>query len=1272
MKKKKLLKKVIALLLCMMLIVPSVTLRAADVRTDVSSENVVNEKTETEESKNDVSDMTEQQDKGNQDQQQETTKSEDNPDQEEVSQDSVKEEEIPQDIQKPKDTSQDVITEKEVQPKEGVSVEYRSHIQNVDWETSWKKDGQTSGTTGSSKRLEAIRIRLKNQTCAGSVEYRTHIQDYGWETSWKKDGQSSGTSKQAKRLEAIQIRLTGQMAEQYDIYYRVHAQNFGWLGWTKNGDKAGTEGYALRLEAIEMKLLPKGSAAPGTTENPFVKSHVKYRAHSADIGWQPYVYEGQIAGTTGKNRPVQAMNISLDKPEYNGNIEYRAYVQDNGWQNWVKNGAMTGTTGKNLKTEAMEIRLTGEMANHYDLYYRLHVANYGWLGWAKNGETAGTSGRDCGIEAVEIRFVTKGGQAPGNTNDHYIASAWETDYVQNGETTVVSVKPESIGEIQSKNLATSVEVTATMEYKGKVTRQIKAEKSVKSVAESGFLMDLKTYGKFKVTAAYKKNGKVVGKDEGTAAVAASEYNLAPLSATFPVVYFSLSMWDITTSADTGKAVPTIVMLDRPAAYNWNNLPKNVYAMPYLTEKAIQTSSDYHAYAQYVKDLYEISPNAKFHLYINDITCSYIHWVIYANRIPEGQYTITMLSDGSGTYGIMNETYNVPNPQEKHQQLIEIWNAGKKQAYETGTYGSDWGWHSHWDCMYAVLSCEPGTQWWVSRNDLFTSGDNNVFAEQIKNSVKAVNVNTLLQALTAKGEQVTEEFKNLYNFNDGYFSDAEEQGKKAMLLLGTYVFNEENFSDYARLTQLYYGDDYLYYYKGHPRTPTDLYPEKKKQLQDLGIQDVDSATPAELILFFNPEINMSGYGSSTFNSASEEMACGLFSTTKDQALNGGSGINYSGIDWFASLIDLKTADPEIAKLCKEGNTNYLLEFSDEIEAKGKHDIAIFDASDGILKFYKKQSDGSYEMVEKKSEGNRITYSSHVKDYGWLAKVKENTISGTVGESRPMEAFRVDLGNTEYDGSVEYRAHVADIGWQEWVTEGKDAGTVGKSKPIEAVSIRLTGEIAKHYDIYYQLHVKNFGWLDWAKNGENAGTQGYAYPAEAIRITLVEKGQKAPGSTKEPFKKTKIQYQGHVSQIGWQSWQKDGASAGTTGKNLGMEALRMNLLAPEYAGGVKYRAHVQNIGWQGWKENGALAGTTGKSLHMEAVQIELTGKMAEKYDIYYRVHSQSYGWLGWAKNGAAAGTSGLNRQMEAVEIRVVQKGEKAPGSTEKPYIKFSKTL
>ena len=144
------------------------------------------------------------------------------------------------------------------------SVAYLVHRQTYGWEGAWRKDGAVSGTTGESKRLEGIKIKLAGKPVSGGIRYRTHIQGIGWQ-GWRANGKLSGTTRQSRRLEAIQVRLTGRMAKKYDVWYRVHAQHFGWMGWAKNGRSAGTAGYSYRLEAIQVVLKAKGSKAPSAT-----------------------------------------------------------------------------------------------------------------------------------------------------------------------------------------------------------------------------------------------------------------------------------------------------------------------------------------------------------------------------------------------------------------------------------------------------------------------------------------------------------------------------------------------------------------------------------------------------------------------------------------------------------------------------------------------------------------------------------------------------------------------------------------------------------------------------------------------------------------------------------------------------------------------------------------------------------------------------------------------------------------------------------------------
>jgi len=322
----------------------------------------------------------------------------------------------------------------EVSAAESVSVSYRTHLQNYGWQ-QWVSDGEMSGTSGQAKRLEAINIKLTTSADLG-IQYTTHCQNYGW-LPWSCNGQMNGTEGEAKRLEAIKIQLTGDDAGDYDVYYRVHAQSYGWMGWAKNGAPAGTAGQSKRLEAIQVVVLPKGSSAPDSNYKNIQSAssvayrystgsetvnvagasdvNVKYRSHVQSYGWQDWKYNGDMSGTSGESKRLEAINISLTNNLSDGGITYRSHVQGYGWQGWKSNGDMSGTSGESKRLEAIEIKLTGNVSTSYDVYYRVHAESYGWLGWAKNGETAGTSGMSKRMEGIQVVLVKKGAAAPGTT-----------------------------------------------------------------------------------------------------------------------------------------------------------------------------------------------------------------------------------------------------------------------------------------------------------------------------------------------------------------------------------------------------------------------------------------------------------------------------------------------------------------------------------------------------------------------------------------------------------------------------------------------------------------------------------------------------------------------------------------------------------------------------------------------------------------------------------------------------------------------------------------
>lgn len=156
---------------------------------------------------------------------------------------------------------------------EGGDVAYDAmvHIQDAGNTDFLGEDGSGYiGTVGSSKRLEGLELSLDVPQDSGlSIRYKTHIQDYGWEEAWASDGEFSGTHGESKRLEAVCVELVGDDAAAYEVYYRTHVQNIGWTGWAKDGQACGSAGFGYRMEAMQIMIVPKGGTAPGINSGYF-------------------------------------------------------------------------------------------------------------------------------------------------------------------------------------------------------------------------------------------------------------------------------------------------------------------------------------------------------------------------------------------------------------------------------------------------------------------------------------------------------------------------------------------------------------------------------------------------------------------------------------------------------------------------------------------------------------------------------------------------------------------------------------------------------------------------------------------------------------------------------------------------------------------------------------------------------------------------------------------------------------------------------------------
>ena len=281
-------------------------------------------------------------------------------------------------------------------------ISYQSHVQDIGWQ-GLVSNGAMSGTTGQGKRIEAMVISVNNNQYTGSLKYQSYIEGIGWQGE-KNAGEVTGTTGKSKMLEAIKITLTDELALKYDIYYRVHSQAYGWLGWAKNGEMAGTIGYDFRLEAIEIKLVLKDTGEATGNSYQEKETSLTYQAHVQSIGDQEAVTEGEISGTTGLGKRLEAFKINLTTT-LSGNVIYKSYGSDDKWSEYITDNSYTGTTGQSKPIYLIAIDLTDELKEKYDIYYRVHSERYGWLDWAKNGEETGADYYD--IQAIEVKLYLK-------------------------------------------------------------------------------------------------------------------------------------------------------------------------------------------------------------------------------------------------------------------------------------------------------------------------------------------------------------------------------------------------------------------------------------------------------------------------------------------------------------------------------------------------------------------------------------------------------------------------------------------------------------------------------------------------------------------------------------------------------------------------------------------------------------------------------------------------------------------------------------------------
>lgn len=516
-----------------------------------------------------------------------------------------------------------------------------------------------------------------------------------------------------------------------------------------------------------------------------------------------------------------------------------------------------------------------------------------------------------------------------------------------------------------------VVVTTYMIYGKTKLKKSSKTMTVKKISSKTkkFTISVPAFGRYRVEVKFYNKKKKVAKKVtvNNVGIVAKEYNIVAFNGTFPNLIFSTSWWEISKDAD-GKTIPTMVTFTRPDAYNWKKLPAGIISNPY-TAKPVSTG--FSALAKYTADLYNANKNSKFHLYMTDNNIQGLLSFVGAARFKDSAYDVTLISDGAGTYEWFNKSYNGTKSAESvHSTMTAEWSIAYKQwqkgnkidtssfKYTTPEQGKALSLSKY---TYAAVSENSNIKWWVANKAGFSCNDAD-FLNEAKDKIIQTDLPTLLTNI--KAEKHEKELKEWLHLDEDMFKDAIKNKRKVMILMGTRVQNEKYFEEFAKFVKKYYGNKYEYYYKGHPGTPTKLYPEKQAQLSKLKMHDIESSIAAELILFYFPDCYVSGLSKSTLNQSYVDGHTMCYQNLrKAPALADPDNDRYK-LDKFESYFTKITSDyeTEITDLVKDSDPEYAHSFLVEFNDTSEHDIAIYDSEADSITYYKLNSEtNAYDKI-----------------------------------------------------------------------------------------------------------------------------------------------------------------------------------------------------------------------------------------------------------------------------------------------------------------------
>ena len=775
---------------------------------------------------------------------------------------------------------------------------------------------------------------------------------------------------------------------------------------------------------------------------------VSYRTHVQDEGWQNYVQNGEMAGTSGKSLRLEAMNIKLlNNEDKNLHIKYQVHVQDEGWQNWRTDGEMAGTSGKSLRLEAIRILL--DNSEDYSIMYRVHVQDEGWQDWRTDGEMAGTSGKSLRLEAIQIKIIKK--QRRGRL---HIDTPVNGSTYYDSEASNITVSGWKMANVSNTNIKAYVD---GKEIDSKTIQYYERKDVINEIIEYG------TNGQ-NPTPGYSFNIDI------------SKFNGGSHTIKIELYYDNTVLTTTNTTFNFDKNLH-VQYMTHVQDEGWQDWKKD-------GEVAGTSGKSLRLEAMNIKLLNNANSDihVKYQVHVQDE--GWQNWRTDGEMAGTSGKSlrleaIRILLDNSEDYAIM---YRV------HVQ-DEGWQDWRTDGEIAGTSGKSLRLEAIQikivkktiNSIIKIETPSQNTSYYAFENPTITVSGWKM-ANVSNTQIKAYVDNKEIEPTTIQYYERPDIIKSNTNY-----------GTEAQNVLPGYKFdidiNNLEGENHTIKVEMYYNNSVIASEVRNFNIDINPHISYSAHVEDIGWQDY--VKDGEIIGTVGKSLRVEALKIKLVNvpsTAHIKYRVYIYGKGWQDYVQDGEIAGTTGKNRMIEAIQIEI----------EGLEKYTVEYQAHVQDIGWQVWALNGMNAGTIEQGLRIESARIRIVKKENTVvPQVKYSSHNATNGWTSYVKNGNTSGSENNAIKLDAIKIALENSE-TASIKYKVHIQEVGWTNEVQNNEQAGTGESVNGIEAIQMQVSG--LSGYSIEYRVYVIGKGWQDWACDGEIAGTTGKSLQVSAIQIRI----------------------------------------------------------------------------------------------------------------------------------------------------------------------------